>query len=199
MPSAEAIDALLPQTQCTRCGYPCCRDYAQAIAQGEANINQCPPGGDAGIRELCALTGHAYAPLNPLNGREGPRMMARIDESRCIGCTLCIKACPVDAIVGGFKHMHTVLTAECTGCELCIAPCPVDCIEMVSPPTAAAWGRADAARARARFMAHQDRLQMRIELDAQAGPKSEQLARILAKAKHRAQARIARHDSDEQA
>ena len=124
-------------------------------------------------------------------------MIARIDESRCIGCTLCIKACPVDAIVGGFKFMHTVLPEDCTGCELCIAPCPVDCIDMIAPQQAAAWSGADAMRAKARFTAHQQRLQLRLQKDAQAGPKAEQLARILAKAKHRAQARLARsNDTD---
>ncbi len=125
-------------------------------------------------------------------------MIARIDESRCIGCTLCIKACPVDAIVGGFKLMHTVLAEDCTGCELCIAPCPVDCIDMLPPQHPTAWSPADAAQAKARFTAHQHRLQLRIQEDAQAGPKAEQLARILAKAKHRAQARLTRsNDTDD--
>ncbi|MBU3724205.1 MAG: RnfABCDGE type electron transport complex subunit B [Burkholderiaceae bacterium] len=194
LPSYEAIDAVLPQTQCTRCGYPCCRDYAQAIAQGNADINQCPPGGDLGIRTLSILTGIAYKPLSPQHGVEGPRMIAQIDESRCIGCTLCIKACPVDAIVGGFKHMHTVLMGACTGCELCLPPCPVDCIAMIPPQSATAWSSADAAQAKARFNAHEKRLQQRIQADAQAGPKAEHLARILAKAKDRAQARLAQRD-----
>ena len=121
-------------------------------------------------------------------------MIARIDESRCIGCTLCIKACPVDAILGGFKYMHTVLIQDCTGCELCIAPCPVDCIDMITPQQPTPWSKTDALQAKARFTAHQERLALRIKTDAQAGPKAEQLARILAKAKHRAQARLACQD-----
>lgn len=127
----DAIDALLPQTQCTKCGYSGCRPYAEAIARDEAEINQCPPGGADGIRELAGLLGRAQKPLNPANGRVAPRAAALIDESRCIGCMLCVKACPVDAIVGAAKRMHTVLTAACTGCELCLPPCPVDCIDML--------------------------------------------------------------------
>jgi len=127
----NAIDALLPQTQCTKCGYEGCRPYADALAAGEADINQCPPGGMAGIRKLARLLGRPEKPLNPSNGLEKPRTAAVIDESRCIGCMLCIRACPVDAIVGAPKRMHTVLTASCTGCELCLPPCPVDCIDMV--------------------------------------------------------------------
>jgi electron transport complex protein RnfB len=128
---ADRIDALLPQTQCTRCGYPACRPYAEAIANGDAEINQCPPGGAAGIAALAALLDRAPKPLNPVNGVEKPREIAVIDEAVCIGCTKCILACPVDAIVGASKMMHTVIVEECTGCELCIAPCPVDCIAMV--------------------------------------------------------------------
>ena len=128
---ALQIDALLPQTQCTRCGYPACMDYARAIADGEADINQCPPGGAAGIVDLARLLGRAPKPLNPANGIEKPREIAIIDEEICIGCTKCIQACPVDAILGASKVMHTVIVEECTGCELCIAPCPVDCIAMV--------------------------------------------------------------------
>ena len=127
----DAIDALLPQTQCTKCGYAGCRPYAEAIAHGDADINQCPPGGNEGIRNLARLLGRAEKSLNPANGSETPRAAALIDEARCIGCTLCIQACPVDAIVGAPKQMHTVLIAACTGCELCVAPCPVDCIEMI--------------------------------------------------------------------
>ena len=123
---ADRIDALLPQTQCTRCGYPGCKPYAQAIAEGCADINQCPPGGAAGIVKLADLLKTLPKPLNPANGVEKPLEMAVIDESLCIGCTLCIQACPVDAIVGAAKLMHTVLRDWCTGCELCIAPCPVD-------------------------------------------------------------------------
>lgn len=128
---ADAIDALLPQTQCTKCGFQGCRPYAEAIARGDAEINQCPPGGTAGIRKLARLLGREEIALNPANGVESPRTAALIDETRCIGCMLCIYACPVDAIVGSAKQMHTVLTDFCTGCDLCLPPCPVDCIEMV--------------------------------------------------------------------
>jgi electron transport complex protein RnfB len=141
----DAIDALLPQTQCTKCGYDGCRPYAQALANGDADIDQCPPGGAAGIRKLARLLGRPEKPLNPLYGRETPRAAALIDESRCIGCMLCIKACPVDAIVGAAKRMHTILTASCTGCELCLPPCPVDCIEMVELKTLAQNGNRHAA------------------------------------------------------
>lgn len=141
----DAIDALLPQTQCTKCGYQGCRPYADAIAQGDADINQCPPGGAAGIRKLAQLLGRAEKPLNPSNGIEQPRAAALIDESRCIGCMLCIKACPVDAIVGAAKRMHTVLTQSCTGCELCLPPCPVDCIDMVELEPLAQRGNRHAA------------------------------------------------------
>jgi electron transport complex protein RnfB len=127
----DQINAILPQTQCGQCSYPGCRPYAEAIAAGEAGINQCPPGGEAGIRALADLLGIEALPLNPENGAEKPKTVAVIDESICIGCTLCILACPVDAIVGSAKLMHTVIEAECTGCDLCLAPCPVDCIKMV--------------------------------------------------------------------
>jgi len=141
----DAIDALLPQTQCTKCGYQGCRPYAEALAQGDADINQCPPGGAAGIRNLARLLGRAEKPLNPSSGSETPRAAALIDESRCIGCMLCVKACPVDAIVGAAKRMHTVLTECCTGCELCLPPCPVDCIDMVELDTLAKRGNRHAA------------------------------------------------------
>ena len=141
----DAIDALLPQTQCTKCGYQGCRPYAQALADGEADINQCPPGGAEGIRELAQLLGREEKPLNPSNGVEAPRAAALIDESRCIGCMLCIRACPVDAIVGAAKRMHTVLTESCTGCELCLPPCPVDCIDMFELDTLAQRGNRHAA------------------------------------------------------
>lgn len=130
-PVVDHINDILPQTQCAQCGYPGCRPYAEAIARGEADINQCPPGGEAGVRALADLLGHDPKPLNPENGEEKPRAVAVIDEETCIGCTLCIQACPVDAIVGASKQMHTVIESECTGCELCLAPCPVDCIDMV--------------------------------------------------------------------
>ncbi len=130
-PLVDQVDALLPQTQCGQCGYPGCRPYAEAIVKGEADINQCPPGGEATIAALADLLDRDPKPLNPENGVEKPKRVAVIDEQRCIGCTLCIQACPVDAILGAAKHMHTVIESECTGCELCLPPCPVDCIEMV--------------------------------------------------------------------
>lgn len=122
------IHSVLPQTQCTRCGYPSCLAYAQAIVQEHAPINQCPPGGQQGIQKLAELTHQEVVDLNPENGHEGPRTVAYIDEDWCIGCTLCIKACPTEAIMGANKYMHTVIEDRCTGCELCIAACPVDCI-----------------------------------------------------------------------
>ena len=130
-PIIEKIDSILPQTQCGQCGYPGCKPYATAIANGEADINQCPPGGDDGIHKLADLLGVDYKPLNEEHGVPKPKSVAIIDEKTCIGCTLCIQACPVDAILGSAKHMHTIIDKECTGCELCLPPCPVDCIEMV--------------------------------------------------------------------
>ncbi|MBC7755662.1 MAG: electron transport complex subunit RsxB [Bdellovibrio sp.] len=129
-PLIARIDAILPQTQCGQCGFPGCKPYATAIAEGRADINQCPPGGDAGVHLLADLMGMEYKPLNAENGAEKPKSVAFIDEEICIGCTLCIQACPVDAILGAAKHMHTIIASECTGCELCVAPCPVDCISM---------------------------------------------------------------------
>jgi electron transport complex protein RnfB len=129
-PLVDKIDAILPQTQCGQCGYPGCRPYADAISKGEADINQCPPGGEEGIRKLSDLLGREFKPLNADNGTEKPKAVAFIDEQTCIGCTLCIQACPVDAIVGAAKQMHTIVAPLCTGCELCVAPCPVDCISM---------------------------------------------------------------------
>ncbi|MES3015494.1 MAG: RnfABCDGE type electron transport complex subunit B [Pseudomonadota bacterium] len=159
----QALDDALPQTQCTRCGYPDCRSYAKAIAAGAAEINQCPPGGDEGIARLAALTGRPALPLNPTNGIEAPRQLAVIDEAWCIGCTLCLKACPVDAIVGGPKGMHTVIAAQCTGCELCLPPCPVDCIALVSITGTRtgwdAWSTPQAVEARERYGWHVQRLQ----------------------------------------
>ncbi|WP_459860446.1 electron transport complex subunit RsxB, partial [Hydrogenophilus hirschii] len=129
-PIVDQIDAILPQTQCGQCGYPGCRPYAEAIAKGEADINRCPPGGDEGVRRLAELLGREYKPLEQEEAAAKPKSVAVIDETRCIGCTLCIQACPVDAIVGAAKQMHTVIDTQCTGCELCVAPCPVDCITM---------------------------------------------------------------------
>jgi len=160
---AERLDGALPQTQCTRCGYPDCRGYAQAIAGGGADINRCPPGGAEGVARLAAIAGRAVRPLDPAHGSEGPRALAVIDEAWCIGCTLCIKACPVDCIVGASKLMHTVIDPLCTGCELCVPVCPVDCIAMV-PVTGTstgwrAWSAAQADEARERYAFHQWRLE----------------------------------------
>ncbi|HEY6482107.1 MAG TPA: RnfABCDGE type electron transport complex subunit B [Steroidobacteraceae bacterium] len=130
MATAEEIDALLPQTQCTRCGYPGCLPYARAIAADQAPINQCPPGGAATIAMLARLLHCAALPLNPQHGTHGAPLVALIDEERCIGCAKCLPPCPVDAIIGARRQMHTVLSELCTGCELCVAPCPVDCIVM---------------------------------------------------------------------
>ncbi len=155
MPTLDEIDALLPQTQCTRCGYSGCRPYAQAIAAGEAPINQCPPGGAATITELAALLARPALPLNPANGSEGLPLVAQIDEDACIGCARCLPPCPVDAIVGAHRQMHTVVLSLCTGCELCIAPCPVDCILMVPRAAIAHAPRAPtAAENRERYAAH---------------------------------------------
>ena len=156
---AEALNNALPQTQCTRCGYPDCHAYAVAMAAGEADINRCPPGGAEGISRLAALTRRPVLSLDPAHGREGPRALALIDEDWCIGCTLCIKACPVDCIVGASKVMHTIVQAQCTGCELCVPVCPVDCIAMVAlaGPQAApntgwdAWSETQADEARSRY------------------------------------------------
>lgn len=128
---AEAIDQWLPQTQCARCGFPRCREYARAVADGKADINRCPPGGDATLSGLAALLGCEPKPLDPACGEHRPRTRVRIDEPRCIGCTLCIQVCPVDAILGAARQMHTVIEAECTGCELCLPACPVDCIDVL--------------------------------------------------------------------
>jgi Na+-translocating ferredoxin:NAD+ oxidoreductase subunit B len=157
-PLAQRIDALLPQTQCTRCGYPACLAYAEAIAQNQADINQCPPGGADGIRDLAALLERPFRPLNPFNGVEAPAKIAVIDEDACIGCTKCIQVCPVDAIVGAAKMMHTILVDECSGCDLCIPACPVDCITMVAPTTEAATPEARAAQYRRRYAARESRL-----------------------------------------
>ncbi|MFM0013667.1 electron transport complex subunit RsxB [Paraburkholderia sediminicola] len=159
---ADRIEDLLPQTQCTKCGYPACRPYAEAVAHGEANYNQCPPGGAEGIARLAALLGKPVIPLNSANGVERPRPLAVIDEQVCIGCTLCMQACPVDAIVGAPKQMHTVIAELCTGCDLCVPPCPVDCIAM--PPVTSeatgwdAWSQSQADAARERHNRREARL-----------------------------------------
>ncbi len=156
---ASRIDAALPQTQCTRCGYAACRPYADAIAAGAAAINRCPPGGDAVVAALALLTGRPRAPLDPACGVHGPLAVAVIDEAACIGCRLCIDACPVDAIIGAQKRMHAILPSLCSGCELCVAPCPVDCIAMVA--AGRAWTQADADAARSRHRARAARLAKR--------------------------------------
>lgn len=158
---ADRLNAALPQTQCTRCSFPDCAAYAQAIASGEAAINQCPPGGVEGIARLAAITGLPALPLNLLHGSEGPRAVAVIDEAWCIGCTLCLDACPTDAIFGSHKQMHTVIEPWCTGCELCLPACPVDCIslENVSDERTgwAAWSADAAQTARKRYEIHSER------------------------------------------
>ncbi len=174
---ADRIEDLLPQTQCTKCGYPACRPYAEAVAEGSAGYNQCPPGGSEGVARLAALLGKPVIPINPVNGVERERPVAVIDEAVCIGCTLCIQACPVDAIVGAAKQMHTVVAALCTGCDLCVAPCPVDCIAMlpVTPGQTGwtAWSQAQADDARRRHDARNARLKR---------DKEENDARLAAKA-----------------
>lgn len=189
---AASIDAALPQTQCTRCGYPDCAHYAQAVALGEAGIDQCPPGGAEGIALLAALTGQAAKPLNPVHGVEGPRTVAVIDEDWCIGCTLCIKACPTDAIVGANKLMHTVIAAHCTGCELCIPVCPIDCIALDNASGEAtgwaAWSAAQADHARARYARRQQRLAHNEPVqDTAPAPEDKKAAIAAALARARAQ------------
>ena len=160
MPSlVDAIDALLPQTQCAQCGYDGCRPYAQAMADGRADINRCPPGGRETIAALARLLNRPGRPLDPECGSYRPFRVALIDEEHCIGCTLCIQACPVDAILGANQCMHTIIEADCTGCELCVAPCPVDCITMV--PTTREWTRESADLARDRYHARNERLHAR--------------------------------------
>ena len=159
---ADRIHDALPQTQCTRCGYPDCKAYAQAIVLEQAPINQCPPGGAEGIALLARITGKHVQPLNVEHGLEGPMTVAVIDEAWCIGCTLCIKACPTDAILGSNKVMHTVIESVCTGCDLCLPVCPVDCIEMVpisgDKTGWAAWSAELASQARVRYESRQIRL-----------------------------------------
>jgi len=193
---ADRIEDLLPQTQCTKCGYPACRAYAEAIASGTAGYNQCPPGGAEGVARLAGLLGKPVIPLNPANGVERPRAVAVIDENLCIGCTLCIQACPVDAIVGAAKQMHTVVSDLCTGCDLCVAPCPVDCIDMVevTPGRSGwdAWSQEQANGARERHAFRTFRLRRE---------KEENEARLAAKAaaKLKAAQAEAAQDPEEQA
>lgn len=160
---AGRIDALLPQTQCRKCGFDGCLPYARAIADGRADINRCPPGGDATIRALAKLLDRETKPLDPACGPEQPPAVAVIDEDNCIGCVKCIHACPVDAIIGAPKAMHTVIPQHCTGCELCLAPCPMDCISMVATvrPAGEAARSAAADQARRRFLARWRRLEAR--------------------------------------
>ncbi|MCC6069848.1 electron transport complex subunit RsxB [Massilia sp. GCM10020059] len=174
---ADQLEDLLPQTQCTKCGYAGCRPYAEAMSAGEAGINQCPPGGVEGVARLARLMNRPVIPINPANGIERPRPVAFIDEALCIGCTLCIQACPVDAILGATKQMHTILPSLCTGCDLCVAPCPVDCITMM-PVTGertgwSAWSQQDADAARSRHDFRAMRLQReRAENDARLAAKA---------------------------
>lgn len=155
--TAEQIDAVLPQTQCRKCGFDGCKPYAEAITKGQADINQCPPGGEVGILKLSKLLGVATKPLDPAFGVERPRLVAVINEADCIGCTKCLPPCPVDAILGASKHMHTIITAICTGCELCVAPCPVNCISM-QPSTTLNWSIEDANQSRQRYQARNQRI-----------------------------------------
>jgi electron transport complex protein RnfB len=179
-PQAARIHAALPQTQCTRCGYPDCEGYAEAIAAGEAAINQCPPGGAEGVARLARITSLAPLPLNPANGVEGPRTLAVIDENWCIGCTLCIKVCPTDAILGTNKRMHTVIEPYCTGCELCVPVCPVDCISLENVTGGRtgwdAWSPSQAEEALDRYEFRKSRL---------AREAKEHEARLEAKAKEK--------------
>jgi electron transport complex protein RnfB len=191
---ATRIDALLPQTQCTRCGYPACRDYANAIAMDVADINQCPPGGEQGIALIATLLERARMPLNPVNGVEKPREIAVIDEAICIGCTKCIQACPVDAIVGAAKVMHTVLGDECSGCELCIAPCPVDCIAMIPAGDDGCSVLERAPHYRERFVARNARLvrdaeEAALELSVRKSASADSVSDAVARARARRAAR----------
>ena len=200
---ALRIDALLPQTQCGKCGFDGCLPYAQAIAGGSADINRCPPGGAATIDDLAALLGREPKPLDPRYGREQPPRAAVIDEESCIGCVKCLHACPVDAIIGAPKAMHTVIPQQCTGCELCLPPCPVDCIVLVpvTPPAGEEGRRAAAALARTRFLARQQRLrkqrrQPTVAAAHTSDPDLEQKRAFIRDAVKRSQARRRQADKD---
>jgi len=206
---AQRLDALLPQTQCTRCGYPDCRAYAEALAAGQAQLNQCPPGGAEGIARLARELGQPALPLDPAFGDEAPRRLVYIEEATCIGCTLCIQACPVDAIVGAPKRMHAVIEADCTGCELCLPVCPMDCIALEEASAGAtgwaAWSPAQAQAARARYAQRQGRrardageederlaaqaASPAVQAQAADDPKRAAVAAALARARVRAKAR----------
>lgn len=181
---ADDINHALPQTQCTQCGYAGCAPYARAIAFDNAPINQCPPGGQAGIVELARITGRHVISLNPDNGVEQPRKVAQIVEAQCIGCTKCIQACPVDAIIGASKLMHVVLTDLCTGCALCVPPCPVDCIIMPEAPVDQ-WLSSDAENARLRFELRNQRLACDASTAAPQNPKISVVEAALARARAR--------------
>jgi electron transport complex protein RnfB len=199
---ADRIDAVLPQTQCTRCGFDGCRPYAEAVANASADINRCPPGGGETIRRLASLTARPASALDPACGVFEGYRVARIDEARCIGCTLCIDACPVDAILGAARQMHVVVPTLCSGCELCLAPCPVDCIAMTAADRA--WEARDAAAARARHDARRERLARRErvadrgsvapDVDVVAARRST-VAEALARARARREASRARGDA----
>lgn len=193
----DRIDAILPQTQCEQCGYHGCRPYAEAIARGDAPINYCPPGGQAGIAKLAALLDKPILPLDPEHGVEKPRALARIVEADCIGCTKCIQVCPVDAIVGAAKWMHTVVVDDCTGCELCVPACPVDCIVLEPMPVAQIdqihadqarqhFRRREARLARQRERREAELAARKVEVGTQAGPINPVLA-ALARAKAKQQ------------
>ncbi|MCQ8116059.1 RnfABCDGE type electron transport complex subunit B [Methylomonas rosea] len=174
---ADQIDALLPQTQCRKCGYQGCRPYAEAISNGEADIDQCPPGGDQGIQLLAELLNVPAKPLNPEFGVQRPLQIAVIDETACIGCTKCLPPCPTDAILGASKQMHTVIAALCTGCELCVAPCPVNCISMVVS-TNTEWTKANADLSRLR---HQAKNQRQVKAEAEKSERLNRQKQLLAK------------------
>ncbi|HXF66968.1 MAG TPA: RnfABCDGE type electron transport complex subunit B [Burkholderiales bacterium] len=191
---ADRVDALLPQTQCRQCGYAGCRPYAEAIAEGRAGINRCPPGGEELVRELAEATGRPVEPLDASCGAPAPAAVAVIDEQACIGCTLCIQACPVDAIVGAAKLMHTVIAAECTGCRLCLPPCPVDCIAMLERQER--LGREERKLRAAHFKRRYEARRARLERERAARRATEQealaarrkreiLERVIARARER--------------